>query len=82
MREQQDIGRAADTVEALDQQMAALDAEFQAKAAELQASADPSAEALEPLTIKPKKADIGVQLVALAWVPYWRDAQGLLTPIW
>lgn len=82
MREQQDIGRAADTVEALDQQLAALDAEFQAKAAELQASADPSAEALEPLTIKPKKADIGVQLVALAWVPHWRDAQGLLTPIW
>jgi len=82
MREQQDIGRAADTVEALDQQLAALDAEFQAKAAELQASADPSAEALEPLTIKPKKADIGVQLVALAWVPHWRDAQGLLTPVW
>ncbi len=80
MREQQDVGRAQDTIESLDQQLAALNAEFEAKVAELQALGDPTAEPLETLTIKPKKADITVQLVALAWVPHWRDAQGNLTP--
>jgi len=80
MREQQDIGRAKDTVESVDQQIAALEAEFEAKAAELQAAGEPSAEPLETLSIKPKKADIAVQLVALAWTPHWRDAQGMLTP--
>jgi hypothetical protein len=80
MREQQDVGRAKDTIESLDQQIAALEAEFEAKAAELQGAGDASAEVLETLSIKPKKADIAVQLVALAWTPHWRDAQGMLTP--
>lgn len=80
MREQQDVGRAQDTIESIDQQLAALNAEFEAKVAELQGAGDPTAEPLETLTIKPKKADIAVQLVALAWTPHWRDAQGNLTP--
>ena len=80
MREQQDVGRAQDTIESLDQQLAALNAEFEAKIAELQGVGDPTVEPLETLTIKPKKADIAVQLVALAWTPHWRDAQGNLTP--
>jgi Zonular occludens toxin (Zot) len=80
MREQEDIGRAQDTVEAIDQQIADLNAEFEASAAELQSTGDPSAEPLETVSIKLKKVDIAVQLVALAWAPYWRDAQGNLTP--
>jgi hypothetical protein len=79
MREQQDVGRAQDTIESIDQQIAALNAEFEAKVAELQGAGDPTAEPLETLSIKPKKADIAVQLVALAWTPHWRDAQGNLT---
>ena len=80
IRERQDIGRATDTIESLDQHIAALEAEFEAKAAELQGAGDASAEVLETLSIKPKKADIAMQLVALAWTPHWRDAQGMLTP--
>jgi hypothetical protein len=80
MREQQDVGRAQDTIESIDQQLAALNAEFEAKVAELQGAGDPTAEPLETLTIKPKKTDIAVQLVALAWTPHWRDAQGNVTP--
>jgi hypothetical protein len=80
MREQQDVGRAQETIESIDQQIAAVNAEFEAKAAELQGAGDPTAEPLETLSIKPKKADIAVQLVALAWTPHWRDAQGNLTP--
>ncbi len=80
LREQQDVGRAQETVEAIDQQIAAVNAEFEAKVAELQSAGDPTAEPLETLSIKPKKADIAVQLVALAWTPHWRDAQGTSTP--
>jgi hypothetical protein len=80
MREQQDVGRAQDTIESLDQQLTALNAEREAKVAELQALGDATLEPLETLTIKPKKVDISVQLVALAWVPHWRDAQGNLKP--
>ena len=80
MREQQDVGRAQDTIESLDAQLAALNAEFEARAAELQTAGDPLAEPLETLAIKPKKADIAIQIVALAWTPHWRDAQGNLTP--
>jgi hypothetical protein len=82
MKESQDIGRAEDNVEAWQQKLADLNADFEAQAAELQSSADPLKEELETITIKPKKANINVQLCALVWSPYWRDAQGALTPAW
>jgi len=43
---------------------------------------DPLTEALETVTIKPKKTDIIVQLVSLAWAPYWQDEQGNTSPAW
>jgi hypothetical protein len=82
MREQQDVGRAQETIESIDLQIVALNAEFEAKVAELQSAVDPTAELLETLSIKPKKADIAVQLVGLAWTPHWRVAQGMLTAAW
>jgi hypothetical protein len=82
MKESQDIGRAADNVETLQQQLAELNAELEAQVAELQSRADPLKEELETITVKPKKANINVQLCALVWAPYWRDAQGTLTSAW
>ncbi len=76
MKEQEDIGRAQDTVETTQKQLTDLEAEFQAEAAALQARSDPQAEALEEIVVKPKKADISVQLLALAWRPYWRPTGG------
>jgi hypothetical protein len=34
------------------------------------------------VTIKPKKADITVQLLVLAWAPYWQDETGNIKPAW
>ncbi len=76
MKEQEDIGRAKDTVEGVQKQLADLEAGFQAEAAALQARSDPQAEALEELVVKPKKIDISVQLLALAWRPFWRPQGG------
>jgi hypothetical protein len=82
MKESQDIGRAEDNVEVLQQRLAEMNADLEAQVAELQSSADPLTEELETIAIKPKKTGISVQLCALVWAPYWRDAQGTATPAW
>ncbi len=82
MKESQDIARAEDTVKTLQQQEAELNAEFETQMAELQSTADPLKEELETIVVKPKKANISVQLCALVWAPFWRDAQGTLAPAW
>jgi hypothetical protein len=74
-----DIGRASDTVEALQQQLNELQAQFTDESNYLVTKTDPQTEALDSITVKPKKADITVQLVALVWVPHWKSSQGVLT---
>jgi hypothetical protein len=76
LKAQQDVARAADTVEAVDQMIADLDAQFKVEADGLSSTVDPLTESLETISIRPKKAAISVQLVALAWAPYWVDEQG------
>ena len=80
--ESQDVKRAQETVEAIDQQIAELNAQFEADTTELESKIDPLTETLETLSLKPKKTDIQVQLTTLTWVPYWQDEQGNLTPAW
>ncbi len=80
--ESQDVKRAQETVEAIDQQIAELNAQFEADTAELESKIDPLTETLDTLSIKPKKTDIQVQLTTLAWLPYWKDEQDNLAPAW
>ena len=82
MKEQQDIGRAAESVEALQAQLAELESELQAETQALEAKVDAQNEALETISIKPKKTNISVQLVALAWTPFWRDQSGETSSAW
>jgi len=76
--EGKDVQRAAETVETIKGQLADLQAEFDTEMADLQEKIDPMTETLETLSLKPKKTDIQVQLVTLAWDPSWQDAQGNL----
>jgi len=80
MKESQDIERARQTLAAAEQQKAELEAHAQADIDALGGALDPLTETLEPVTLKPKRTDVTVQLVALAWVPVWKDAEGRLTP--
>jgi hypothetical protein len=82
LKERQDVGRARETVEVLQQRLADLEAELKAEVAALEARIDPTAERLEAVAIEPKRTNITVKLVALAWVPQWRDAGGRATPAW
>ncbi len=82
LKEQSDIGRAEDTVEVMQANLKELDEEFKAKTTELESTLDSQSESLETLTIKPKKTAINVQLLALAWAPYWKDSAGALSEAW
>ncbi|HKA61796.1 MAG TPA: ATP-binding protein [Methylomirabilota bacterium] len=82
LKETQDVGRAKESVEAVDQAIADLDAQFKTEADALAARTDPLTESLETISLKPTRQNISVRLVALAWAPYWRDPAGALTPAW
>ena len=82
LKETQDVGRARETVAAVDEAIAALDAQFKAEADALGASTDPLTERLETLALKPTRQNISVRLVALAWAPCWRDRAGAVSPAW
>jgi len=77
-----DVSRAGDTVESIQQQLIDLQAQFDSESAAMAQKVDPLTEALETISVKPKKTDILVQLVSLVWAPYWQDAQGNITPAW
>ncbi len=82
LKERQDVGRAQETVEALQQQLADLDEAFKADAEKLGPSGDALAEPLEAVSVRPSKQNVTVKLVALAWVPSWQDSAGQSTPAW
>ena len=82
LEESGDVSRANDTVESVQQQLADLQAQFEAESNALAGKVDPLSEVLETVTVKPRKTDILVQLVSLAWAPYWQDDQGGVTPAW
>ena len=69
MKEAEDIKRAGETVEAMQAQLADLEQRVQAETEEVAARYDLTALKLEPVSLKPKKTQITIQLVALAWKP-------------
>jgi len=74
------VTRAQETVGAVQQALAKLESELQDEVARLEARGEP--ERLETVALRPKKTDVRVRLCALAWLPYWRDSAGALTPAW
>ncbi len=81
-QQQSDVERAKETLETYKKQLQDLNAEFEREAESLAAKIDPATETLETLVIKPKKTDIDVRLVALAWAPFRIGPQGQAEPAW
>jgi Helicase HerA, central domain len=82
LKEQQDVGRAKETVEALRQQLLDLEAEFKAETDQVGANVDSLAAPLETVTMRPTKRNVTVTLLALAWSPEWQDPGGQVTSAW
>jgi hypothetical protein len=77
-KERQDVRRAQESVAALTEELEQLGAELEAEIEELEERFDPAAEELTTQSVRPRKSDIEVRLVALTWCP-WRAG---LEPAW
>jgi hypothetical protein len=80
MKEAQDVRRAEESAETLRAQLAELQARIEAEIAAVAAAGDAAREVLETIALQPKRANISVQLVGLAWVPGRPAASGNPSP--
>lgn len=67
-RESDDVSRAQESLNVLQQRYTDLQNEFDQESAALQSKFDPMASAIDKVEIKPRKSDIDVMLLALVWV--------------
>lgn len=74
-----DVGQAEESVEAVRQQLGDLEDEFKLETDKLDLAMRPDALELDELEIKPKKSEINVTRVALAWVPYKVSTDGVVS---
>lgn len=81
-KEKQDIEQAEEQLAQLQQQMVDLNAELEAEVEELEDRFDPMTEELSILALKPRKADIDVRVMALAWVPFRESDDGEAEVAW
>ena len=72
MKESADVDRAEQNTEALRQQLADLESQFKTECDAVEMRIDATTEPLETLSLRPKKTDIRVKMVALAWAPHWK----------
>ncbi|MHC5009740.1 MAG: ATP-binding protein, partial [Planctomycetota bacterium] len=75
--QKQDIARARENVKALQDDLKRLEAEFEAKVDQLEAQVDPTSFEIEAVPIRPRKSDIGVDRLVLAWAPWKVDRDGI-----
>ena len=72
-----DVGQAGESLEVLRQQYAELEARFQAEVDRARRPAlRPEAAELKPMPLRPRKADITIEQVVLAWTPWKVGASG------
>jgi len=68
-KERADVAHAEADAQAVREQIEALYAELEAEVAKLESRFDPAVVPVETVTVKPRKADIAVEDMALVWVP-------------
>ena len=81
-QQRQDVDHAEETLETLQEQLQELNDQFRSETAELESTLNAQTIELETEAVKPRRADVVIQLVALVWVPVWQDAFGRSTPAW
>lgn len=75
-KESADVGHAQETVEAVQQKLAELEQEFQQASEQLKEQFSPDNMKFEEVSISPRKADITVDKIALAWTPWLVSSDG------
>jgi hypothetical protein len=77
-----EVGPAGESLDALQRRYTKLETEFQGEVDQLEAALRPEAVELKPLALRPKKADITVEQVVLAWTPWKVEAEGRLEAVY
>lgn len=81
-KESSDVDRAEETLESIQKQYADLEAQFQADVDAVAADLDAAAAEIETVALKPKKTNITVRAVVLAWAPFAVGPGGNEAPAW
>ncbi len=81
-KEKMDVARARERAETIYQQQLDLEARLQADIDKIEFTMNPESEVLDEIAIKPKSADITLEIFGLAWMPYRKNAEGRLSPDW
>lgn len=79
-KQQGDVGRVEGELGELQSQLLELDAKYQHELEELRSSIAPEALSLLALPVQPKKSEITVSRLVLAWTPWYADSAGNLKP--
>ncbi len=82
MKDSQDASMAEDNVETLKSQKEAIEKQFNDEVAALASTIDPKTAPLDEVQIRPKKTNITVRVLALAWEPWWKTGDGKLASAW
>jgi hypothetical protein len=78
--ESQDVARAEESIEVLQQRLADTQRQVEAEVAALENTLDVSTVALRPVEVPARKSDIAVGEVALVWTPWRKGADGFPAP--
>ncbi|MCA9116979.1 MAG: ATP-binding protein, partial [Planctomycetaceae bacterium] len=78
-REREDVRQAEENVEAVQAEYQKLEQEFKQATTALQESTQPGTLELTSVEVRPRKSDITIEAVCLAWAPWWIDSLGIAT---
>jgi hypothetical protein len=81
-RKQREASHSEENLQALTQQLLQVESEFKTELSHIERKFDAQSEPLETTAVLPKKSNITVKLLALAWVPNWQQQDGTVIPIW
>ncbi len=82
MKQSSDVDAAEETLESLQNQRAELEQQFNDDVAAATAKYDATSVELSLYPVRPRKTDVKPRLIALTWLPSWRDSDGKTTPAW
>ena len=79
-RESQDVTRAEESLEVLQQRLEDTQREVEAEVARLETTLDATTISLRAVEVPARKSDIAVGEVALVWAPWRKGADGFPAP--
>lgn len=82
MKDSSDASMAEENVDVLKKAKDDLETQFKAEVAKLETTVDPQTTALDEVQIRPKKTNINVRVLALAWSPWWKTNDGKMICAW